>query len=132
MPAPSRGGGQQLRGRLGRKKDLHMAESVGGLNKQLGDMGTKCKGKTASALMSTAKTLLSKAKEQLETCGDEEMAYVYYMRYIDVRKAINKSSDYAKDRLYYDSMLSQKDFLIVLEVCGIRILKSSLGLGDYH
>ena len=115
MPAPSRGGGQ-LRGRLGRKKDLHMAESVGGLNQQLGDMGAKCKGKSASALMGTAKTLLSKAKEQLETCGDEEMAYVYYMRYIDVRKAISKSSDYAKDRLYYDSMLSKKDFVAAIDV----------------
>ena len=118
MSAPSRvGEGQpQLRGRC--KKDLYMAESLNGLDKQISDIRAKYNtesGRGRARLI--GRPLLSQAKE-LETSGDEEMAYFYYMQYIQVvRKFINKSSDFAKTRQYYDTVLSQKDFLAAAEVC---------------
>lgn len=86
-----------------------------GLNKQLGDMGPKCKGKPIDGLMKTAKTLLAKAKEEHETAGDEELAYTYYMRYVQVRKAVTQRGEYSRDRVYYDSMLPRKDLQKAIE-----------------
>merc|ERR1719357_464562 len=49
---------------------------------------------------------LKQAKEN-EASGDEEKAYLFTMRYMDLRKIIKNKGDYSRDQIYYDSLLSQ-------------------------
>lgn len=48
--------------------------------------------------------LLLKAKDE-SLGGDEEQAYILYMRFLDVVKEIRKSKSYKKGKAEFDSLL---------------------------
>jgi len=125
MPAPTltpSGGGKR-----NKPKTLQYS-SVEQLNNQIGDMKSKAQGKQARMLLQTTNSLFKQAKEN-EASGDEEKAYLLYMRYMDLRKIIKNKGDYSRDQVYYDSLLSQKDAKVAVESCE-RIVKSLQG--RYH
>ena len=76
-------------------------------------------------LLQTTNSLFKQAKEN-EANGDEEKAYLFYMRYMDLRKIIKNKGDYSRDQIYYDSLLSSKDAKVAVESCE-RIVKSLQG-----
>ena len=89
-------------------------------------MKSKAQGKQARMLLQTTNSLFKQAKEN-EASGDEEKAYLLYMRYMDLRKIIKSKGDYSRDQVYYDSLLSQKDAKVAVESCE-RIVKSLQGI----
>ena len=54
-----------------------------------------------------AEKILLKAKDEL-IAGDEEQAYVLYMRFIDVFQCIRKSKTYRTEKKELDKLLSPK------------------------
>ena len=67
-----------------------------------------------SKLVKVAQKLLSSAKEN-EINGDQENAYVLFYKYFELYKAVRKSVEYKKDKIYYDSMVTSKDVKEVIE-----------------
>ena len=91
------------------KKDLYIAGTVGELNK-LAELPVKMPTTNSKILVKTADKMLKEA-EQGDLLGDEERAYVLYMKYFNVVTFLKKSADYKKQKQYYDSLLGQKNLL---------------------
>ena len=91
------------------KKDLYIAGTVGELNK-LAELPVKMSTTNSKILVKTADKMLKEA-EQGDMLGDEERAYVLYMKYFNVVTFLKKSADYKKQKQYYDSLLGQKNLL---------------------
>ncbi len=51
-----------------------------------------------------AEKLILRAKDE-ELAGDEEQAYVLYMRFVDVVKAVRGSKEFKKDKKYFNDLL---------------------------
>ena len=56
------------------------------------------------SLCRTADKLLLKAKDEMLQ-GDEEKAYIFYMRFVDAYKIISSSKEYKKDRAEITKLL---------------------------
>ena len=95
-PAPSSGGLGGGRRGGGGQRALHLADSMESLNGQVGDMAAKCKGLKTDKLLKTTQTMLNQAKEAMEVKRDEELAYTYYMRYVNMYRVIIKRGEYAR------------------------------------
>ena len=63
--------------------------------------------KSAKKVFEAANELYSNLKE----C-DEEKAYVYFMKFIEVFNAIKKTKDYKEDKTYYNSMVRNNSFYL--------------------
>ena len=92
------------------------------LNKQIGDMESKAQGKQPRMLAQTANEAVKQAKEN-EIIGADETAYLLYMRYTALRKFITSQGEYARERVYYDSILPPEDANKAIGSCE-RIAKS--------
>ncbi|KAI5645897.1 hypothetical protein NE865_02167 [Phthorimaea operculella] len=89
-----------------RRTHLHLGKCIEDLDKlhNVPDLKTK----RTTVLCKSALKLFEKAEEYREK-GDEEYAYVYYMKYLRVVAYLSKDKDYQKDKAYYNSMLGTKN-----------------------
>ncbi len=81
-------------------KDLYLGQ-------QLADLQEKAKAPTSNPpkiLVKVSDKLWTEAEKEMEN-GDEEKAYIFYMKYVNVYQTISKTVDYKKDKRYYDSMI---------------------------
>ncbi|CAG2225089.1 UBP5 [Mytilus edulis] len=91
------------------KKDLYIAKTIGELNK-LAELPAKMSTSNSKILVKTADKMLKEA-ETGDMLGDEERAYVLYMKYFNVVTFLKKTPEYKKQKQYYDSLLGQKNLL---------------------
>ena len=91
-------------------KKLYLAKNIDELQKQ----AKMPSASDPSKLVKVAQKLLSSAKEN-EINGDQEKAYVLFYKYFELYKAVRKSVEYKKDKIYYDSMVNPKDVKEVIE-----------------
>ncbi|XP_076045336.1 ubiquitin specific protease 8 isoform X2 [Oratosquilla oratoria] len=84
-------------------KKLYLAKSVGQLNESI--------DKNISAhprlLVKSAEKILKEAQLQ-DKLGDEEKAYILYMRYFSTISAVQRHREYKLEKKFYDSMLDKK------------------------
>ncbi|XP_001359977.2 ubiquitin carboxyl-terminal hydrolase 8 isoform X1 [Drosophila pseudoobscura] len=78
-------------------KKLHMTNSLSSLEK-LSDITKDLRNINIKLLLSTARKLFMKA-EQYRLEGDEEMAYINYMKYFNIIKAIRSKPDYTTHKV---------------------------------
>ena len=91
-------------------KSLYLAKSIEELQKQAAVPSDK----KPEMLVKVSQKLLTNAKE-CEINGDQEKAYVLFFKYCELFKAIRKSIEYKKDKVYYDSMVTTKSFKDALD-----------------
>ncbi|XP_052096420.1 ubiquitin carboxyl-terminal hydrolase 8-like [Mytilus californianus] len=91
------------------KKDVYIAKTIGELNK-LAELPAKMSTSNSKILVKTADKMLKEA-ETGDMLGDEERAYVLYMKYFNVVTFLKKTPEYKKQKQYYDSLLGQKNLL---------------------
>ncbi|XP_029645889.1 ubiquitin carboxyl-terminal hydrolase 8 [Octopus sinensis] len=86
-------------------KDLYLAKNIGDLNKL-----TELQPLQSSAALAvkSAGRLLKEA-ELCENTGDEEKAYVMYMRFFNLITSIKRTAEYKKDEPYYNNMIGSKN-----------------------
>ncbi|CAD5117909.1 DgyrCDS6654 [Dimorphilus gyrociliatus] len=84
-------------------KDLYIGTCLGDL-KVKAEINDK---HTPNLLAKSVKKLCEEANKA-EKDGDQERAYVLYMRMLNIYVAIRKSSEYKKDKKYYDEMIQAK------------------------
>ncbi|XP_035668964.1 ubiquitin carboxyl-terminal hydrolase 8-like [Branchiostoma floridae] len=84
------------------KKNLYLSSSVGGLNK-LAEVKLE-RGISLKSYCNSA-TKLYKAALEHSLLGDEEKAYVLYMKYFNIYGHIRKSKDFKKDESYYAKLM---------------------------
>nr|XP_034319481.1 kinesin-like protein KIN-7M, chloroplastic isoform X1 [Crassostrea gigas]XP_034319483.1 kinesin-like protein KIN-7M, chloroplastic isoform X1 [Crassostrea gigas]XP_034319484.1 kinesin-like protein KIN-7M, chloroplastic isoform X1 [Crassostrea gigas]XP_034319485.1 kinesin-like protein KIN-7M, chloroplastic isoform X1 [Crassostrea gigas]XP_034319486.1 kinesin-like protein KIN-7M, chloroplastic isoform X1 [Crassostrea gigas]XP_034319488.1 kinesin-like protein KIN-7M, chloroplastic isoform X1 [ len=91
-----------------KKKDLYVAKSL----KALHDLAALPANMTTNPniLINSAKSIHKQA-ELNESLGDDEKAYILYMKYFNVVTLARKLPDYKKQKDYYDSLIRQKIFL---------------------
>lgn len=88
-----------------KKKELHVASNLGDLNKQTEI--SRSYPNPSQALKAASKLL--KEAELNESLGDEEIAYVLYMRYFNLISRIKKTSEYKKDESYFNDLIGSKN-----------------------
>ncbi|KAJ7393971.1 Ubiquitin carboxyl-terminal hydrolase 8 [Desmophyllum pertusum] len=95
-------------------KDLHLASNVGELNK-LADPGLPVdrNANPSPYIKSADKVYLRAQGDDLE--GDEENAYVYYMRYFNIICLIKKSNKYTGNKKYFDNLLGKTKIIKSIE-----------------
>ncbi|KAH8336607.1 hypothetical protein KR074_012323 [Drosophila pseudoananassae] len=87
-------------------KKLHMSSNLEGLEKMTSIPDLR--DKNMKMLLNTARKLYFTAEEyRLE--GDEELAYITYMKYFNMLSAIRKKSDYANHKSAVRQMLGDTD-----------------------
>ncbi|XP_064595874.1 ubiquitin carboxyl-terminal hydrolase 8-like [Liolophura sinensis] len=91
--------------------DLYLAKSVGELNSKA---EIPHKSVIPKVYIKTAEKLITDANRCC-SLGDEEKAYVLYMRYFNIISLIKKSPDYKKQKDYYDSLIGRKNQLQAIE-----------------
>jgi ubiquitin carboxyl-terminal hydrolase 8 len=84
-------------------RELHLAKDLDELQK----LATLPPNNNPKALVKLAGKVYSQAQDK-HGDGDEEAAYVLYCKYFELVKVIKKSSEYKKDRDYFDSMINKK------------------------
>ncbi|XP_049885571.1 ubiquitin carboxyl-terminal hydrolase 8 isoform X3 [Pectinophora gossypiella] len=89
-----------------RRLHLHLGKCIEDLDKMYNVPDLKTKRTTV--LCKCALKLFEKAEDFYEK-GDEEYAYVYYMKYLRVVAFLSKEKDYQKDKAYFNSMLGPKN-----------------------
>ena len=99
-------------------KDLYVAKSI----EELQSFG-KIPPTKPMQLVKSAQTIFNQAGKEQEN-GDEERAYVLYMKYFQIYKNIKSSKDYAKDKTYFDSMISSKSVKNAMD--NLETLQASL------
>ncbi|XP_029316647.1 ubiquitin carboxyl-terminal hydrolase 8 [Cottoperca gobio] len=92
-------------------KDLHLSTSLGELNKKAEIKPDKTS--TRSYVQSACK--IFKAAEECRLDGDEEKAYVLYMKYLTVYDIIKKRPDFKQQPEYYMTMLGPNSFKKAIE-----------------
>ncbi|XP_052786625.1 ubiquitin carboxyl-terminal hydrolase 8-like [Mya arenaria] len=97
----------------GAKKGLYIAKSMSELNK-MAELPAKLKTNNAKILVKTADKMLKEA-EHSELMQDEERAYVLFMKYFNVVTYLKKTSDYRKEKTYYDNLLGSKNLLSAID-----------------
>ncbi|XP_062575612.1 ubiquitin carboxyl-terminal hydrolase 8-like isoform X2 [Saccostrea cucullata] len=91
-----------------KKKDLYLAKSLKALN-DLAALPAKMTNNPKILLKSAEK--INKEAVLNESLGDEEKAYIMYMKYFNIVTLIRKSPDYKKQKDYFDSLIGQKTLL---------------------
>ncbi|XP_022306135.2 ubiquitin carboxyl-terminal hydrolase 8-like isoform X2 [Crassostrea virginica] len=91
-----------------KKKDLYVAKSLKALN-DLAALPAKMTNNPKILCNSAQK--IQKEAELNESLGDEEKAYILYMKFFNVVTYARKSPDYKKQKDYYDSLIGQKNLL---------------------
>ena len=81
-------------------KELHLAENLEQLQSQ-----SKIPCNDPAKLVKITKKLFDSATEA-QTNGDQEKAYLQFFKYVEVAKIIKRSREYKKDKIYYDSMVT--------------------------
>ncbi|XP_043219713.1 ubiquitin carboxyl-terminal hydrolase 8-like [Amphibalanus amphitrite] len=97
-------------------KSLYMATSLDGLDSFIYRKLDLVKGAPARTCCATADTVYKSAAEALRA-GDEERAFVLFMRYMEIHNQIRSKPEYKKDEKYYNSLLGMKKFEQALGVC---------------
>ncbi|KAL8615253.1 hypothetical protein ACOMHN_050294 [Nucella lapillus] len=94
-----------------KKRDLYLAASMAELQKK-----SEIKPQTTNAriLVKSADTMFREA-EKHDLQGDEEKAFIMYMRYFNIVKQVKTNSDYKKNKQYYDGLLGQKNQVRAIE-----------------
>ncbi|KAG9341355.1 hypothetical protein JZ751_019461 [Albula glossodonta] len=92
-------------------KDLYLSTSLGDLNKKAEIKPDKIS--TRSYVQSACKIL--KAAEESRLDGDEEKAYVLYMKYLTVYDIIKKRPDFKQQQDFFLSMLGPASFKKAIE-----------------
>nr|XP_029513280.1 ubiquitin carboxyl-terminal hydrolase 8-like [Oncorhynchus nerka]XP_029513281.1 ubiquitin carboxyl-terminal hydrolase 8-like [Oncorhynchus nerka] len=100
MPAVSRGA-----------KDLYLSTNLGDLNKKAEVKPDKIN--TRSYVQSACK--IFKAAEECRLDGDEEKAYVLYMKYLTVYDLIKKRPDFKQQQEFFLSVLGPTSFKKAIE-----------------
>ncbi|XP_021379459.1 ubiquitin carboxyl-terminal hydrolase 8-like isoform X1 [Mizuhopecten yessoensis] len=90
-------------------KDVYMATSMTDLNK-LVDISKQKLGNNPRLLIKTSDTML-KGAEECDLMGDEEKAYVLFMRFFNIITAVKKMPEYRKQKDFYDKLIGQKNVL---------------------
>lgn len=87
-------------------KALHLASNVGDLNK-LADLGYPAdkNANPATYVKSADKVFLKAESHYLD--GEEEDAYVFFMRYFNIICLIKKTNKYTQQKKFYDDMLGR-------------------------
>lgn len=88
-----------------KKKELHLASNIGDLNKRTEI--SPLYPHPSQAVKAASKLL--KEAELNESLGDEEIAYVLYMRYFNLISGIKKTSEYKKDESYFNDLIGSKN-----------------------
>jgi len=88
---------------MGVPKPLYMGGGISDLQKsaKLGDTSKW----SAKALCQSSEKVFKEAVIQKDL-GDEEKAYVYFFKYIDLIQKINKNQEFKKDQKYFNSMFN--------------------------
>ncbi|XP_033725421.1 ubiquitin carboxyl-terminal hydrolase 8-like [Pecten maximus] len=94
-------------------KDVYMAKSMSDLNK-LVDISKQKLGNNPKLLIKTSETML-KGAEESDMLGDEERAYVLFMRFFNIITAVKKMPEYRKQKDFYDKLIGQKNVLKCLD-----------------
>ncbi|XP_015774970.1 PREDICTED: ubiquitin carboxyl-terminal hydrolase 8-like isoform X1 [Acropora digitifera] len=103
-------------------KALHLATNLEHLNK-LADLKSGNRNANPQILVKSAdKVYLQAQNHYLE--GDEESAYVFYMRYFNLITLIKKSSKYKETQKFYDDLLGKSKIINSIEHA--EALQSSL------
>jgi ubiquitin carboxyl-terminal hydrolase 8 len=89
--------------------NLHVAASMAELNANV-NVPPSAK---AELLLKTAPKVLENA-EKCSVEGDQEKAYVLYMKYVGLAKNIRLSREYKKDKKYFDAMLATSDIMVAV------------------
>lgn len=95
-------------------KDLHLSSSVGDLNK-LADPGLPVdrNANPLAYIKSADKVFLKAQTHDLE--GDEENAYVFYMRFFNIISLIKKSNRYTEKKKHYDDLMGKTKIIKSIE-----------------
>ena len=64
-------------------------------------------------LLRSLPTVLKQA-DKSRSDGDQEMAYILFMRYMDLVKKIKNSQEYKKDRGYFDGMIGKEPHRVMM------------------
>ncbi|XP_066270797.1 ubiquitin carboxyl-terminal hydrolase 8-like isoform X2 [Branchiostoma lanceolatum] len=88
------------------KKNLYLSTSVGGLNK-LAEVKLE-RGISLKSYCNSANKLYKAAVEH-SLLGDEEKAYVLYMKYFNIYGHIRKSKDFKKEESYYAKLMGSSN-----------------------
>jgi ubiquitin carboxyl-terminal hydrolase 8 len=67
-------------------------------------------------LIKSGDKLYQEAEKELVN-KDEEKAYVFFMRFLELYKTIKKSPEYSKDKLYFDKMIGTQKIQTALTKC---------------
>ncbi len=67
-------------------------------------------------LLKALPSLTEHARKELAN-GDEEKAFIYYMKFFEAFKIIRSSKEYGGDPKYYDNMIGRKNLKDVMERC---------------
>ncbi|KAK7113963.1 ubiquitin carboxyl-terminal hydrolase 8-like isoform X2 [Littorina saxatilis] len=94
-----------------RKKDLYIASSMTDLQKK---SEFKLTTSNARILVKSADTMFREA-ERFDDMGDEEKAFIMYMRYFNIVKQVKINADYKKNKQYYDNLIGQKNQVRAIE-----------------
>ncbi|GBP71749.1 Ubiquitin carboxyl-terminal hydrolase 8 [Eumeta japonica] len=89
-----------------RRIQLHLGKCIEDLDKlyNVPDL----KSSKAKLLCKTAQKLFENA-EQAKEQGDEEHAYVFYMKYLRVIAYVSKDAEYQRDKKYFNDLLGAKN-----------------------
>ncbi|XP_042877801.1 ubiquitin carboxyl-terminal hydrolase 8-like [Penaeus japonicus] len=89
---------------------LHMAKSMNDLNDRVKDIPDAA----PKLLVKSAQKILTEA-QLVDRSRDEEKAYILFMRYFSIVKAIQKHQDYKNSKRYYDGLLDPKMTMKVID-----------------
>ncbi|XP_076439323.1 ubiquitin carboxyl-terminal hydrolase 8-like [Babylonia areolata] len=94
-----------------KKRELYLAGSMAELQKK-----SEVKAQTSNAriLIKSADVMFREA-EKHDLQGDEEKAFIMYMRYFNVVKQIKATAEYKKNKSYYDDLLGRKNQVRAIE-----------------
>ncbi|XP_069679100.1 ubiquitin carboxyl-terminal hydrolase 8 isoform X2 [Periplaneta americana] len=95
-------------------KSLHVGKSISDLKEQY-NISEAIKGKKAKMLCLTAHRVYDEAgKHRLS--GDEEMSYIFYMKYLTIVTMIQGSDEYKKDKEYVVKMLGKDNVNVAMNM----------------
>lgn len=95
-------------------KDLHLASNLEELNK-IADPGLPVdRNANPTPYIKSADKVYLKAQDN-DLDGDEEYAYVYYMRYFNIISLIKKSVKYSGNKKYFDNLLGKNKIIKSIE-----------------
>jgi ubiquitin carboxyl-terminal hydrolase 8 len=94
-------------------KSLYLGKSIADLKKGF-SIDDIIKGKKAKTLCTTAKKLFVQA-EQHKVSGDEELSYVYYMKYLSIVTMVQGLEEHKMEWDHYKHLLGAQNIKIALD-----------------